>query len=131
MKNIVRRRRLTESDLRRIVNRSVRLALNEANVYNEDMDTDNLTIDELLASKRTFYTKRLQENGYYPIDKFVWDEENGTYDRVPFKHRNPYPYGNLDEIKYILENNPFLISVEEFMNNKTWGSEGLPLVSKK
>lgn len=120
--------RLTEGDLRRIVNESVRRVLKEVNVGNGEINTDGLSIDELLASKRTFYTKRWQSNGYYPIDKFVWNEEYETYDRVPFKRKNPYHYGDLDQIKYVLEHNPFLISVEEFMDNRSYDSEGLPLV---
>ena len=67
--------RLTEGDLRRIVNESVRSVLKEVNLGNGEINTDDLSIDELLASKRTFYTKRWQGNGYYPIDKFVWNEE--------------------------------------------------------
>ena len=32
-------------------------------------------------SQRTFYMRQWQSNGYYPIDKFVWDSERGMYEQ--------------------------------------------------
>lgn len=83
-----------------------------------------------MASRRPFYTKRLQSNGYYPIDKWVWNGESGMYDRIPFKTKTPYHYAEPGMMRFVLENNPFLISESEFMDPKDGTHEGLPVVGQ-
>lgn len=90
-----------------------------------------MSIRELLESHSTFYTKAWQGNGFYPIDKYEWNESVGCYVRRAFKHKSPYPYGYLSSLEYILKNNPFLVSLGEFMDEKHYTNEGLELIKTK
>lgn len=88
-----------------------------------------MTIEELLASKQTFYTKRWQGNGFYPIDKYTWDESENKYHRWGFKKKN---WGTIDNhmLLCILRDNPFVISLEEFQDENHYDSENKPVVDK-
>ena len=40
-----------------------------------------ITPEEAVDSHGTFYAKRWQSNGYYPIEKYVWDENEQNYEQ--------------------------------------------------
>ena len=86
---------------------------------------------KLLKSHKTFYTKQWQSNGYYPIDKFVWNEDENeywvsSYNTKPL--RPTYWVGGIEGLLYVLTHNGFIISEGEFKNTKEFSAEGLPLV---
>ncbi len=37
---------------------------------------------QLVANRETFWTKKWQQNGYYPITRWEYDEENGCYHTI-------------------------------------------------
>lgn len=80
---------------------------------------------EAANSRSTFYVKRLQSNGYYPIDKYVWNETEQDYEHFVQKTSQGKYYWRSwgfqsscvetveDKIKsmlYFLERNPMIIS---------------------
>lgn len=81
-----------------------------------------MTIEELLASKQTFYTKRWQSNDFYPVDKYTWDETEGKYHRWGFKKKD---WGTIDNqaLLSILRDNPCLISPDEFKDEYHYNGE--------
>ena len=91
---------------------------------------------EALESKRTFYAKKWQQNGYYPIEKFVYHEECDCYEqfvqkvsgwyswgiayKVPFKCINGDMITNKSWWRYIFEHNSFKLSFEEMKDNNNY-----------
>jgi len=98
-----------------------------------------LTPKQALDSKKTFYAKRGQQNGYYPIEKFVWDKEQQAYEQFVQKGDGWYSWGfayltplmvggdttinNYGWWLYIFEHNSFILSDEPMSNNKKFNLE--------
>ena len=40
----------------------------------------NENVKSILDAKKTFYAKKWQSNGYYPIEKYVWVEKENTWE---------------------------------------------------
>ena len=86
---------------------------------------------ELLKSHRPFYTKKWQSNGYYPIEKLVWNEKAGEYWYIRRKGEEPRKtgwVGGLKGLLNVLTNNGFIISESEFVDTKAFTDEGHKLV---
>ena len=86
---------------------------------------------KMLKSHKTFYTKQWQSNGYYPIDKFVWNEDENEYWVSSYKTKPLSPthwVGGIEGLLYVLTHNGYIISEGEFKNTKECSAEGLPLV---
>lgn len=87
---------------------------------------EQISVITALNSKRTFYSKQWQSNGYYPIDKFVWDSERGMYEQLTnksnkWKSRGYYAENNYWQ--YIFEHNPFILSFDEMTNTRKYNCE--------
>ena len=82
-----------------------------------------MTLQELLDSKKTFYTKRIQSNGFYPIDKYEWDETEGAYRCWAYKKKN-WGCNTNQNLYFVLKNNPYLITAEELFNEHHSTYEG-------
>ena len=86
-----------------------------------------ITPKQALDSKKTFYVKKWQQNGYYPIEKFVWDEEQQAYEQFVqknsgwyswgFAYLTPTPIDNYNWWLYIFEHNSFILSDEPMSDN--------------
>ena len=40
----------------------------------------NENVKSILDAKKTFYAKKWQSNGYYPIEKYVWNDDEQTWE---------------------------------------------------
>lgn len=79
-----------------------------------------------LNSQRTFYMKQWQSNGYYPIDKFVWDSERGMYEQQTRKGNSWKSRGYYETNQYwqyIFEHMECILSFDEMENNKKYNLE--------
>lgn len=94
-----------------------------------------ITAIEALNSKRDFYVKDWQQNGFYPINKFVYHPENGCYEQFVQKTSGWKSWGisyekpttingnvinNHSWWQYIFEHNACLLSFEEMKDNKNY-----------
>ena len=97
-------------------------------------DADRQEVKELLNTHDTFYVKKWQTNGYYPIDKFIWNEEEGEYWVKPFKtkalRKTGWVNGN-EGLLDVLVGNAYIISRSEFNDTKKFSDEGLSLIGWK
>ena len=100
------------------------------------MSRQSITAEQALNSKRDFYTKRFQGNGYYPINKFVYHAESDCYEQFVKKSNGWYSWGiaykkpftcfdgnvvdNRSWWQYIFENNSFILSFDEMIDDKNY-----------
>ena len=90
--------------------------------------TSELTPEVALSSHRTFYAKKWQQNGYYPIYKFVWSEEQNGYEQFVQKTSGWHSWGveNLHSISncnwwmYIFTHNGYILSFNEMTDNSNY-----------
>lgn len=88
---------------------------------------------EALDGRKTFYAKKWQQNGFYPIDKFVWNEEKQAWENFVQKESGWRSYGcsfakpfqcgdklitNFTWWLYIFEHGSYIISYNEMTDNK-------------
>ena len=77
---------------------------------------------EILDRANTFYAKKFQGNGFYPLEKFVWDEseqayimywkkESGWYTPQTYKYTQ-----TKEQLKYMFEHNLYKVSEQEMFN---------------
>lgn len=94
---------------------------------------------QALESKNTFYAKRFQQNGYYPIQKFVYDKKSGCYEQFVQKgkcwhslgiaFKEPLTCNNGDVVTnkswwlYIFEHNSYKLSLDEMRDNYNYNLE--------
>lgn len=91
-----------------------------------------------LNGKKTFYVKHSQNNGYYPIDKFVWNEEKNAWEQFIEKNSGWHSYGcayaepltignktitNFSWWLYIFEHNGCIISYNEMQDNRNYNED--------
>lgn len=97
---------------------------------------EQISAAQALDSKRTFYAKRFQQNGYYPIQKFVYDKASGCYEQFVQKGKGWHSWGiaykepftcndgkvitNKSWWLYIFEHNSFKLSFEEMKDNNNY-----------
>ena len=93
-----------------------------------------LTVDQAFKSRKTFYVKFWQGNGYYPVDKFEWNEARQEWERfdekvdsngVRFWYSSGFPRGgdtvpNEEFIRYTLEHMAVVISDIDMTNNRVF-----------
>ena len=103
------------------------------------MNRQNITPQQALNSKRDFYAKRFQNNGYYPINKFVYHAESGCYEQFVQKSNGWHSWGiayekptsyvsngekktitNISWWQYIFENNSFILSFDEMIDDNSY-----------
>lgn len=91
-----------------------------------------ISAEKALNGKATFYAKKWQQNNYYPIEKFVWNEEQNGWEEfvqkggswhswgVVFPNKVTYGDGvtNYSWWLYIFQNNSYILSDEEMTDNK-------------
>ena len=98
-----------------------------------------ITAQQALSSKRDFYTKRFQQNGYYPINKFKYNAEKDCYEQLVKKNNGWHSWGiayekpftcsdghvitNKSWWQYIFENNSFILSFDEMTDNNVYDVE--------
>lgn len=90
-----------------------------------------ISVDEALSGKKTFYAKKWQQNGYYPINKFVYHSDKDAFEQFVQKSGGWYSWGindtdtisNKDWWKYIFEHNGYKLSFEEMKDNKNYNYE--------
>lgn len=70
-------------------------------------------IKAFLSLKKVFYRKVWQQNGYYPIEKFVWNEKEKAWEQFVQKTSGWYSWG----ISY---KDPFICSDGKIVTNKSW-----------
>lgn len=79
-----------------------------------------------LDSHKTFYAQKWQSNGFYPIDKYVWNEAEKAYEHFTEKINaqgkrfwlsrgcpNGGDISNYDWLKYIFEHNAYALSFDK------------------
>ena len=90
----------------------------------------------VLNGRKTFYTKRSQNNGFYPINKFVWNDELGAWEQFVKKTSGWHSWGcaykdpittsdgkvidNISWWEYIFTHNSFIISYNEMKDEKSY-----------
>lgn len=81
-----------------------------------------------LHSQKTFYAKRIQGNGYYPIDKFEWDESKKGWnlyhsmsDGWHFRQFIPTDAKELKFWAYMFQNSLFILSDSEMSDKSNCG----------
>jgi len=70
-------------------------------------------IKAFLSLKKSFYRKIWQQNGYYPIEKFVWNEEEKAWERFVQKTSGWHSRG-------ISFKDPFTCPDGEIITNNSW-----------
>ena len=96
-----------------------------------------LTPEQALRGTKVFYAKKWQQNGFYPIDKFVYAERRG-WEEFVWKGKGWHSWGiayekpcvlsdktitNYSWWKYIFENNKYILSDEEMKNDHKFNLE--------
>jgi hypothetical protein len=97
---------------------------------------EQITAAQALNSKKTFYVKEWQQNGYYPIEMFVYHEDCDCYEQFVQKdsgwhswgiaYKKPFICYNGEMVTnkswwlYIFEHKPFKFSFEEMKDNKNY-----------
>lgn len=66
-----------------------------------------------LSLKKSFYRKIWQQNGYYPIEKFVWNEEEKAWERFVQKTSGWHSRG-------MAFKDPFTCPDGEIITNNSW-----------
>ena len=82
-------------------------------------------IKAFLSLKKVFYRKVWQQNGYYPIEKFVWNEEEKAWEKFIQKTSGWKSMGcydtdtvsNYDWWFYIFQHNPCILSYRKMNDN--------------
>ena len=82
-------------------------------------------IKAFLSLKKNFYRKVWQQNGYYPIEKFVWNEEEKAWEQFVKKTSGWKSRGcnktdtvsNYDWWFYIFQHNHCILSYREMNYN--------------
>lgn len=101
-----------------------------------------ITAQQALSSKRDFYSKKFQGNGYYPINKFVYHADKDCYEQLVKKNNGWYSWGiayekpfnykckgeektitNKSWWEYIFDHNSFILSFDEMTNNNVYDVE--------
>jgi hypothetical protein len=98
----------------------------------QDTSSDDTGIDPetALNSKKVFYAKKQQSNGYFPIYKYVWDDNRKEWEEFDEKESNgkrfwrsygfPKANGvsNYEWLKYKFEHNPYKLGFDEMFDNR-------------
>ena len=94
-----------------------------------------ITARQALDSKKTFYAKVWQQNGYYPIKKFVWNDDMNSFEEFVQKtsgwHSWGFAYPTPTEVcgkvitnytwwLYIFEHNSYIFSDTPMHDNNTF-----------
>ena len=91
-----------------------------------------MTAKEFLHAKKTFYAKKRQNNKYYPIYKFVWNERENAWEQFAQKENGWHSYGfgnkngNADNIQwflYIFEHNSYILSYNEMKDDHNYNDK--------
>lgn len=80
---------------------------------------------DYLTEKKTFYRKRWQQNGYYPIEKFVWGEQEKGWEHFVQKTSGWKSWGcnTIEWWQYIFENNENILSYKCMQDNNNYNEE--------
>lgn len=99
---------------------------------------NSLNPKEVLSGKRTFYAKRCQNNGYYPVSMFVYNENQDAWENFDKKndgwkscgcaYPKPSKYGdnvitNRSWWEYIFENYSYILSYEEMTDTSNFNNK--------
>jgi len=104
------------------------------------MNKQGITPEQALNSKKVFYAKKWQQNGYYPIEKFVYHAENDCYEQFVEKASGWKSYGiayenptictvddgkkieitNFSWWQYIFEHGNYILSFSEMSDNYSY-----------
>jgi hypothetical protein len=98
-----------------------------------------ITAEQALKSGQTFYAKKWQQNGFYPIEKYVYHPESDAYEQFVMKLSGwmswgiPYekpikialPNGDITMtnyrwLKYIFENSGYILSFDEMKDDHNY-----------
>lgn len=82
-----------------------------------------IDVTTALSSHCTFYAKKWQSNGYYPIDKFVWNNEKNMYEQFVKKSDKWVSHGFRGDNhywQYVFEHNAFILSFEEMTQTRKY-----------
>ena len=90
-----------------------------------------ITIEQALSGKKDFYCKNWQQNGYYPIDKYVYHSETNEYELFVKKLSGWHSLGiskagnisNIEWLRYIFEHNGKILTYGEMTNEKEYNAE--------
>ena len=102
-------------------------------VNENTMRTQKEDVAKILDAKKTFYSKKWQGNGYYPIQKYEWIEGENTWEEFVQKIkggketwlsyglvRSPQPEKVTDRewLEYPFLHMSFILSFNEMKDNK-------------
>lgn len=82
-----------------------------------------IDVQTALSSHGTFYAKQWQSNGYYPIDKFVWNNEKNMYEQFVKKSDKWVSRGCRGDNhywQYVFEHTAFILSFEEMTQTRKY-----------
>lgn len=100
-----------------------------------------ITPQQAFNGTNTFYAKKWQQNGFYPIDKFVWNEEKKSFEQFVQKESGWYSLGcafatpmvtnmetkevitNRNWWVYIFTHAKYILSDEEMKDNNNFNLE--------
>jgi hypothetical protein len=90
-----------------------------------------ITVEQALSGNKDFYCKTWQQNGFYPIDKYVYHPETDEYEEFVQKLSGWRSWGipkagnisNKDWLKYIFEHNSHILTYGEMTNDKEYNNE--------
>lgn len=89
-----------------------------------------ITIEQALNGKRDFYSKSFQNNGYYPIDKYVYHADTDEFEQFVQKTSGWKSWGipkaagisNKNWLKYIFEHNGKKLTWDEMTDKKNYNT---------
>ena len=89
-----------------------------------------ITIEQALNGKRDFYSKSFQNNGYYPIDKYVYHADTDEFEQFVQKTSGWKSWGipkaagisNKDWLKYIFEHNGKKLTWDKMTDKKNYNT---------
>jgi hypothetical protein len=97
-------------------------------VNENTMRTPKENVAKILDAKKTFYSKKWQGNGYYPIEKYEWVEKENTWERFVQKvdgwrsrglvHSPSEDVTDREWIEYPFLHMSFILSFNEMKDNK-------------
>ena len=102
------------------------------------MRKESLNPEQVLNGKKTFYAKRYQNNGYFPVTKYVWHEDKQAWEQFVQKGNVWHSWGvayetpvelngaaitNISWWEYIFTHNDYLLSYNEMKDNHNFNDK--------
>ena len=90
-------------------------------------------VSNILDAKKTFYVKKWQSNGYYPIEKYVWNDDEQTWEEFVQKGNGWLSYGlvhspsekvtDREWLEYPFLHMSYILSFNEMIDNYNYNEK--------